>query len=327
MAFLLSLSLYNFQIKYESSDSGSDDEAQPTKKKVVSKVKSKDFDGTFDFVDNQEEYMKDTWNDLSRYIKKKAKTTLDDKIAKVRKDMKKRKAKENGEENEEEVKDSDDDEEDEEDVEISDDELVRDDIKVKEGERKRKMRKKLKNGETDDDRTSKVNIENDEDADFFEDATPQSTEEKETSFYNMNLSRPLLKAIESMNFVHPTPIQSATIPLALAGRDICGCAATGTGKTAAYMLPVLERLLFRPKELATTRVLVLVPTRELGVQVYQVTRQLTQFTTIEIGLSVGGLDLREQEATLRKSPDIVIATPGELLIYNHYRFPPLNAVL
>jgi ATP-dependent RNA helicase DDX27 len=91
-----------------------------------------------------------------------------------------------------------------------------------------------------------------------------------TSFHSMNLSRPLMRAIEAMNFVHPTPIQSATVPLALAGRDVCGCAATGTGKTAAYMLPVLERLLFRPKGRSVTRVLVLVPTRELGVQVYQV---------------------------------------------------------
>ena len=65
-------------------------------------------------------------------------------------------------------------------------------------------------------------------------------------------------------------MQAATIPVALLGRDICGCAATGTGKTAAYMLPVLERLLYRPVESARTRVLVLVPTRELGVQVYQV---------------------------------------------------------
>lgn len=67
-----------------------------------------------------------------------------------------------------------------------------------------------------------------------------------TSFYQMNLSRPLMKSITAMNFVHPTPIQSATIPVALLGRDICGCAATGTGKTAAYMLPILERLLYRP---------------------------------------------------------------------------------
>merc|ERR1719412_3178262 len=135
---------------------------------------------------------------------------------------------------------------------------------------------------------------------------PESEEEEEEyfdsapvynqsdSFYTMNLSRPLLKAIEELKFVHPTPIQAATIPVALLGRDICGCAATGTGKTAAYMLPVLERLLYRPATDAVTRVLVLVPTRELGVQVYQVTRQLAQFTSIEIALSVGGLDLKVQ---------------------------------
>ena len=101
--------------------------------------------------------------------------------------------------------------------------------------------------------------------------------------------------------------------MALLGRDICGCAATGTGKTAAYMLPVLERLLYRPVSAALTRVLVLVPTRELGVQVYQVTRQLAQFTSVEVALSVGGLDLKMQESMLRKNPDIVIATPGRLI--------------
>jgi ATP-dependent RNA helicase DDX27 len=98
-----------------------------------------------------------------------------------------------------------------------------------------------------------------------------------------------------MNFVNPTPIQIATIPVALLGRDICGCAATGTGKTAAYMLPTLERLIYKPQEgNAITRVLVLVPTRELGVQVYQVTRQLSQFISVEVGLSVGGLDVKIQ---------------------------------
>lgn len=98
-----------------------------------------------------------------------------------------------------------------------------------------------------------------------------------------------------MSFVNPTPIQAATIPVALMGRDICGCAATGTGKTAAYMLPTLERLLYRPIEgAAVSRVLVLVPTRELGVQVYQVTKQLAQFTSVEVGLSVGGLDVKIQ---------------------------------
>lgn len=98
------------------------------------------------------------------------------------------------------------------------------------------------------------------------------------------------------------------------GRDICGCAATGTGKTAAYMLPVLERLLYRPLDgAATIRVLVLVPTRELGVQVYQVSKQLAQYMSVEIGLAVGGLDLKVQENVLRRNPDIVIATPGRLI--------------
>ena len=261
--------------------------------------------------------MKDTWDDVARYVKKKARTTLDDKIAKVRKEMrnKKKEGKETKDDRAEKADDgtSEDDEDDEHERELSDDELVCDDIRVKEGEMRRKMRKKQKEGDSGE-KTS-VNIERDEedegDDDFFEESVPQSAEE--ASFYTMNLSRPLLKAIESMSFVHPTPIQASTIPLALAGRDICGCAATGTGKTAAYMLPVLERLLFRPKELAVTRVLVLVPTRELGVQVYQVTRQLAQFTSIEIGLSVGGLDLKEQESSLRKNPDVVIATPGRLI--------------
>ncbi|KAJ8931264.1 hypothetical protein NQ314_015830 [Rhamnusium bicolor] len=137
----------------------------------------------------------------------------------------------------------------------------------------------------------------------------------------MNLSRPLLKAIQEMKFVHPTPIQSVTIPVALLGKDICGCAATGTGKTAAYMLPTLERLLYRPSNgTSVTRVLVLVPTRELGVQVYQVTRQICQFTDIQIGLAVGGLDLKVQETVLRKNPDIVIATPGRLI--DHLKSTP-----
>lgn len=80
------------------------------------------------------------------------------------------------------------------------------------------------------------------------------------------------------------------------------------------MLPTLERLLYRPANNQTvTRVLVLVPTRELGAQVYQVSKQLCQFTTIEIGLAIGGLDLKAQETILRQNPDIVIATPGRLI--------------
>lgn len=73
----------------------------------------------------------------------------------------------------------------------------------------------------------------------------------------------------------------------MAGRDICACSATGTGKTAAFMLPILERLLYKPKQKAQTRVLVLVPTRELAIQVFQVSRKLAEFTGVEICLCAG----------------------------------------
>merc|ERR1712032_1065260 len=182
---------------------------------------------------------------------------------------------------------------------------------TKEGDAKRKQRKRKKNPEASETGVDiQVERDPDEEDEYFDSAP---TYDDTASFYTMNLSRPLLKAIEELRYVHPTPIQAATIPVALLGRDICGCAATGTGKTAAYMLPVLERLLYRPVESARTRVLVLVPTRELGVQVYQVTRQLAQFTSVEVALSVGGLDLKTQESLLRRNPDIVIATPGRLI--------------
>ncbi|ELU10207.1 hypothetical protein CAPTEDRAFT_141736, partial [Capitella teleta] len=137
------------------------------------------------------------------------------------------------------------------------------------------------------------------------------------AFPDMNLSRPLLKAIANMGFTQPTPIQGATIPVALLGKDICACAATGTGKTAAFLLPVLERLLYRPRQAPVTRVLVLTPTRELAVQIHTVARQLTQFTNIETSLSAGGMDVKAQEAALRLGPDIVIATPGRLIDHLH----------
>lgn len=133
----------------------------------------------------------------------------------------------------------------------------------------------------------------------------------------MNLSRPLLKAITAMGFKQPTPIQKACIPVGLLGKDICACAATGTGKTAAFALPVLERLIYKPRQAPVTRVLVLVPTRELGIQVHSVTKQLAQFCSITTCLAVGGLDVKSQEAALRAAPDILIATPGRLIDHLH----------
>ncbi|OAD54146.1 putative ATP-dependent RNA helicase DDX27 [Eufriesea mexicana] len=263
-----------------SDDSDVEDEFQPSKQK---KKENKDFDNNFQFLNDVSDYNKDTWNDLSKYIKQKVKTKLDDKIRKIRRGFEFEIYNELETEyniDVSEIKKNDE-------LSLSEDELKKDTFKTKQKKCKKKNVIKENNEET-------INFEE------------YSNTESHATFYQMNLSRPLLKAITTMNFVHPTPIQAATIPIALMGRDICGCAATGTGKTAAYMLPTLERLLYRPLDgPLISRVLVLVPTRELGVQVYQVTKQLSQFTTIEVGLSVG--------AILRKNPDVVIATPGRLI--------------
>lgn len=105
----------------------------------------------------------------------------------------------------------------------------------------------------------------------------------------MNLSRPLLKSIAALGFSQPTPIQAATIPVALLGKDVVGNAVTGSGKTAAFIIPMIERLLYRErgKNAAATRCLILVPTRELGVQCYEVGTKLAAFTDIRFCLIVG----------------------------------------
>ncbi|TYJ34882.1 hypothetical protein E1A91_A05G198500v1 [Gossypium mustelinum] len=133
------------------------------------------------------------------------------------------------------------------------------------------------------------------------------------SFMELNLSRPLLRACETLGYTKPTPIQAACIPLALTGRDICGSAITGSGKTAAFALPTLERLLFRPKRVSAIRVLILTPARELAVQVHSMIEKLAQYTDIRCCLIVGGLSLKAQETALRLMPDIVVATPGRMI--------------
>jgi len=137
------------------------------------------------------------------------------------------------------------------------------------------------------------------------------------SFQQLSLSRPILKGLASVGFSKPTPIQAKTIPVALRGVDIVGGAETGSGKTGAFILPILERLLYRPKKVPTTRVVVLMPTRELAVQCFNVSRKLASFTDITFALIVGGLSLREQEQVLKTRPDVVIATPGRFI--DHFR--------
>ncbi|CAG0881066.1 unnamed protein product [Darwinula stevensoni] len=252
-----------------------------------SKKSSQEFDPNFVFLEKASDYNTDVWQDTVALYKQQKPRAIDEKIRMFHEKLKKKKNEDDPEQKEDDVKD----------LDYSDDDMicgnVSDMLNVKQ-----KRGKKRKRGE--------------------DPVPPISTQSDDTpSFQQMNLSRPLLKAITSMKFVNPTPIQSATIPVALLGKDIYACAATGTGKTAAYMLPVLERLLFKPFVTPVTRVLVLVPTRELGVQVFQVSRQLAQFTKIQIGISVGGLDLKQQEASLRSNPDVVIATPGRLIDHIH----------
>ncbi|GAB0197303.1 probable ATP-dependent RNA helicase DDX27 [Grus japonensis] len=273
-----------------------------------------DFSATFIFGE-AEAGGEGAWAAALRQLRgKRAATTLDEKIEKVRQKRKfqEREAKqakvkdedadtEDNQTKKQECEDfSGDKEDDDDDVESQyslDDETIfrkADTVKVKE-------RRRSKKGE--------VEAES-----FFEDA---SQYDDNLSFQDMNLSRPLLKAITALGFKQPTPIQKACIPVGLLGKDICACAATGTGKTAAFILPVLERLIYKPRQAPITRVLVLVPTRELGIQVHSVTKQLAQFSSVTTCLAVGGLDVKTQEAALRSGPDILIATPGRLIDHLH----------
>ena len=141
------------------------------------------------------------------------------------------------------------------------------------------------------------------------------------SFTDLQLSRPLLKAITiQLGFVQPTPIQSAAIPIILTGRDVFGCAVTGSGKTAAFAIPTIERLLQAQagaKITSAIRVLVILPTRELASQCVDVWRSLSHYSKLGVCLLSGGLSIATQEAELRRLPDIVVATPGRLVDLLH----------
>lgn len=140
------------------------------------------------------------------------------------------------------------------------------------------------------------------------------------SFQSMSLSRSILRGLANVGFSGPTPIQSKAIPVALCGKDVVGGAVTGSGKTAAFIVPILERLLYRPRKMATSRVAILMPTRELAVQCFNVAKKLASFTDVTFCQLVGGFSLREQEAILKTRPDVIIATPGRFI--DHMRNSP-----
>ncbi|KAF9956232.1 nucleolar DEAD-box protein required for synthesis of 60S ribosomal subunit [Mortierella alpina] len=166
--------------------------------------------------------------------------------------------------------------------------------------------------ESDDEEEEESEYQKERKRAYFAPETDNPVDVAET-FATMNLSRPILKGLAQVGFVQPTQIQARTIPVALMGKDICGGAVTGSGKTAAFVVPVLERLLYRSRQTATSRVLILCPTRELAIQCHSVAQKLASFTDITFGLCVGGLSRNAQEIQLRTRPDVLIATPGRLI--------------
>lgn len=136
-------------------------------------------------------------------------------------------------------------------------------------------------------------------------------------FESLGLEPSLIEGIRVRGFTMTTPIQSAVIPFVMQGDDLIGCAATGTGKTAAFLLPILNRMLksraAAPEERGYTRVLILAPTRELCVQIADDVEGFTYHTDITSAAVYGGVDMGPQERALKAGVDIVIATPGRLL--------------
>ncbi|MDH3571188.1 MAG: DEAD/DEAH box helicase, partial [Gemmatimonadota bacterium] len=131
------------------------------------------------------------------------------------------------------------------------------------------------------------------------------------SFDSLGLAPELLRAVEEEGYTEPTPVQLEAIPLGLEGRDVVGSAQTGTGKTAAFLLPILQRLQLGKR--GTLRALVLVPTRELAEQVLLSARAYGRHTKLTSVAVYGGVGMEPQTSALRKGVDIVIATPGRLL--------------
>lgn len=167
---------------------------------------------------------------------------------------------------------------------------------------------KLRSGEQR--RISDAEEEKEEFSNYFDEHAGPSDEIE--VFSQLTLSRPFLRGIAAMGFTKPTPVQASVIPVALAGRDICASAQTGSGKTAAFVLPILERIYQRSS--GGTKGLILTPTRELAAQCLGMIATISQFTKIQASLIVGGArNMNSQAAELRARPDIVVATPGRLL--------------
>src|SRR5262245_7421011 len=136
-------------------------------------------------------------------------------------------------------------------------------------------------------------------------------------FSQFKLHHDLIRGLKDLGFARPTPIQADAIPPANDGRDVLACAMTGSGKTVAFLLPILNHLIGKPR--GTTRALVLTPTRELAAQILEDLNQFAVHTPITAAAIFGGVAMGPQEHALRSGVDIVVATPGRLL--DHMKAP------
>ena len=136
-------------------------------------------------------------------------------------------------------------------------------------------------------------------------------------FTGLGLHPDLIKGLKDLGFARPTAIQADAIPLAMAGGDVLACAMTGSGKTAAFLLPILHRLIDKPR--GTTRALVLTPTRELAAQIVEDLNDLAVHTPLTAAPVFGGVGMGPQEHAFRSGVDVMVGTPGRLL--DHFRFP------
>jgi len=141
---------------------------------------------------------------------------------------------------------------------------------------------------------------------------------------NEPLNERLLKALDKLGFDKPTSVQEQSIPPALAGKDLLVSAETGSGKTAAFLLPTLNKLLAKDAPNTGTRALILVPTRELARQVSKDCQALASFSSIKVGLIIGREDFKYQKTMFRKNPEIIVATPGRLMEHLDQGTPDFN---
>ena len=146
----------------------------------------------------------------------------------------------------------------------------------------------------------------------------------DTSFSDLLLPEELLRALGKLGFTQPTRVQRRVVPQAIERKDLLVSASTGSGKTAAFLLPMMQRFLDSPSPRSGTRGLILVPTRELGRQIRDHFLQLGSYTRLDAAVISGGEPVGHQIAALRKNPDILIATPGRLLEHLHRGSTDLN---